>query len=222
MTLRLHQHPFASYCQKAIMAFYENETPFEAVPVDLGDEAGRAAFYALWPMGKMPVLEDTARGVVLPEASIVIEHLDTFYPGKVRLLPEDPALRLRARLLDRLFDNYVQDPLQRIVGDRLRPEGAKDPAGVVLWRGMLRTAYGVLDDQIGEGPWALGGVFSFADCAAAPALFYADALEPIAQTHPRLAAYYKRLRARPSFARVVEEARPFRGFFPGPELAQIE
>lgn len=222
MTLRLHQHPFASYCQKAIMAFYENGVAFEAVMVDLGDEASRAAFYALWPMGKMPVLEDTARGVVLPEASIVIEHVDRFYPGAVRLLPEDPALGLRARLLDRMFDLYVQDPMQRIVGDRLRPEGAKDPTGVAQWRAQLRTAYGVLDHEIGEGPWALGETLSIADCAAAPALFYADALEPIGLTHPRLAAYHQRLRARPSFARVVEEARPFRALFPGPELAQIE
>lgn len=222
MSLRLHQHPFASYCQKAIMAFYENGTPFEAIPVDLGDAAGRAAFYALWPMGKMPVLEDTTRSVVLPEASIVIEHLDTFYPGKVKLLPEDSALRLRARLLDRIFDNYIQDPLQRIVGDRLRPEGGKDPTGVALWRAQLRTAYGVLDHEIGEGPWALGETLSIADCAAAPALFYANLLEPIAQTHPGLSRYAGRLMKRPSFARVVEEARPFRTLFPGPELAQIE
>lgn len=220
VTLKLHLHPFASYCQKAIIAFYENGAPFEACFVDLGEEASRAAFLALWPMGKMPVLEDDARGEVIPEASIVIEYLELHYPGATRLIPADPDLAWRTRLMDRMFDLYVQSPMQAIVGDRLRPDSEKDPAGVAAARAQLRTVYGVLEKDLAGKTWAMGEAFSLADCAAAPALFYAGRLEPFGGDHPVLTRYCERLMQRPSVARTVDEARPYRALFPGPELME--
>jgi glutathione S-transferase len=218
MALKLHLHPFASFCQKAIIAFYENGTPFEACFVDLGEETSRSAFQALWPIGKMPVLQDETRGETIPETSVIIEYLDLHYPGAVRLIPTDPDLAWRTRLMDRIFDNYVQHPMQAIVADRIRPDGGSDEASVATARAQLRTAYGVLEKELAGRTWAVGEDFSLADCAAAPALFYAGALEPFAATHPALQAYYQRLSVRPSVARVIEEARPYRQLFPGPEL----
>ena len=221
MTLKLHLHPFASFCQKAIIAFYENGAPFEACFVDLGEETSRSAFYALWPIGKMPVLQDEARGETIPETSVIIEYLDLHYPGAVRLIPADPDLAWRTRLMDRVFDNYVQHPMQAIVADRIRPDGGSDEASVATARAQLRTAYGVLEEELAGRTWAMGEDFTLADCAAAPALFYAGALEPFAGTHATLQAYYRRLSARPSVARVIEEARPYRPLFPGPELMNV-
>jgi glutathione S-transferase len=218
MALKLHLHPFASFCQKAIIAFYENGTPFEACFVDLGEEASRSAFKALWPIGKMPVLRDEARGETIPETSVIIEYLDLHYRGAVRLIPSDPDLAWRTRLMDRVFDNYVQLPMQAIVADRIRPDGGSDEASVTAARAQLRVAYGVLEKELAGRTWAMGDAFTLADCAAAPALFYAGALEPFAQAYPTLQAYYQRLSARPSVARVFEEARPYRQLFPGPEL----
>ncbi|KRB52531.1 glutathione S-transferase family protein [Phenylobacterium sp. Root700] len=218
MTLKLHLHPFASYCQKVIIAFYENGTPFEACFVDLGEEVSRSAFLALWPIGKMPVLQDEARGETIPETSIIIEYLELHYPGAARLIPTDPDMAWRTRLRDRMFDLYVQGPMQAIVADRIRPDGGSDPASVVAARAQLRTVYGVLEKDLAGKTWAMGEAFTLADCAAAPALFYSDRLEPFGDDHPILAGYFKRLMARPSVARTVEEARPYRHLFPGPEL----
>jgi len=215
MSLTLHLHPFASFCQKAIIAFYENGTPFNVRFVDLGDEASRAEFKALWPIGKMPVLRDEARGVTVPEASVVIEYLDLHYPGAVRFVPTDPDLAWRTRLRDRFYDLYVQDPMQKIVADRMRPDDQKDVMGVEAARTQLRTAYDLIEQDMATKTWAMGETFGLADCAAAPALFYANIVEPFGETHPAAARYLERLRARPSFARVVEEARPYRTLFPG-------
>lgn len=218
MTLKLHLHPFASYCQKVIIAFYENGTPFEACFVDLGEEVSRSAFLALWPIGKMPVLQDEARGETIPETSIIIEYLELHYPGAARLIPADPDLAWRTRLRDRMFDLYVQGPMQAIVADRIRPDGGSDPASVVTARAQLRTVYGVLEKDLAGKTWAMGEAFTLADCAAAPALFYSDRLEPFGDDHPILTGYFERLMQRPSVARTVEEARPYRHLFPGPEL----
>jgi len=214
MALQLHFHPLASFCHKVLIALYENATPFEPHFVDLGDPASRAAFVALWPMGQMPVLRDEESGVTTPETSIIIEYLDRHYPGTVDLIPDDPDAAREVRLYDRIFDDYVQIPMQKIVGDRLRPPGQTDPAGVQAARATLDTAYGVIEARMAGRTWAVGETFTMADCAAAPALFYAEKVHPFTAGFPSAAAYFDRLLARPSFARVLEEAEPFMANFP--------
>ncbi len=214
MSLTLYMHPLASFAMKALVAIYETGQPFTPVIVDLGDAASRDAFIKVWPLGKMPALRDDARGETIPESTIVIEYLAEHYPGAARLLPADPDLARRVRLLDRLFDLYVHDAMQRIVLDRIRPADRRDPYGVAQAREALRKAYGVVETMIDASPWAAGADFSMADCAAAPALFYADKVEPLRDAHGKLAAYFDRLLARPSFARVLEEAKPYMQFFP--------
>ena len=214
MSLTLHMHPLASYCWKVLIALYENDTPFEARLVDLGDPAAAAAFKALWPTAKMPLLQDTARDRVVPETSIIVEYLQTAYPGPVRFIPDDPDAALRTRLMDRLFDSYVMTPMQAIVGDRIRPEGAKDPYGVANARSQLAMAYDLLETELAGRTWAAGEAFGLADCAAAPALFYADKVAPLTDAHPKVSAYLDRLLARPSFARVLREAEPYFAMFP--------
>jgi glutathione S-transferase len=211
--LKLYFHPFASFCQKALIAFYENHVPFEPIIVDLGDDASRAAFEAIWPIARFPVLRDDARDRLVPESSVIIEYLDLHYPGPVRLVPGDADAALTTRMRDRFFDFYIAEPMQKIVTDRIRPAGKADPHGVEAAKGLLRTAYGMLDREMATRTWAMGDVFSLADCAAAPALFYANWVMPF-EAHRNIAAYFGRLSARPSFARVVEEARPYRDLFP--------
>ena len=213
MTLRLHYHPLSSFCWKALIALYENDTPFEPVFVDLSKQEDRDAFYKLWPIGKFPVIEDTAREWMVPESNIIIEYLDQHYPGRTRLLPADPDLARQTRMRDRFFDLYVQTPMQKIVGDRLRPDGQKDALGVEQARAQLRTACALVESDIG-GKWVMGDAFAMADCAAAPALTYADLVMPLAAEFPKTMAYLNRLRARPSFARVLKEAEPYRHMFP--------
>jgi glutathione S-transferase len=214
MSLKLYLHPLASFCQKVLIAFHENGTPFEPHIVDLGDDTARAAFLKLWPLAKIPVLRDEARDQTLPESSIIIEYLDTQYPGPARLIPTDPELALRTRLSDRFYDLYLQEPMQKIVTDRLRPEGKNDPHGVELAKATLRTAYAVIERDMATKRWAMGDSFTLADCAAAPALFYADKVVPFGDTYPNTAAYLARLMERPSFARVLDEAKPYLRLFP--------
>lgn len=205
MTLVLHQHPFASYCQKVLVALYELDVPFESEIVD-GEDA-RARHAELWPLASIPVLRDTAADLTLPESTSIIEYLDADH----QLIPADG---LKARLWDRIIDGHVATPMQKIVGDSLRPEGGTDPTGVAMARDTLDTAYGVLDAQLADRPWLAGDAFTVADCAAAPVLFYMRAIHRWEQ--PNISRYYRDLVARPSFARVIEEARPFRGLFPLP------
>ncbi len=214
MALKLWFHPLASFCQKVLIALYENDTPFEGRLVDLGDEASRAAFRKLWPIGKMPVLRDDARDRTVPELSIIIEYLAQHYPGRTRLVPADPELARQTRLRDRFYDLYVQEPMQKVVTDRLRPASARDPFGVEQARALLRTAYGMIDEDMAGRTWAIGAEFTMADCAAAPALFYANLVEPFENTHEHAARYLGRLMERPSFARTVAEARPWFALFP--------
>ena len=213
MSLTLHFHPLASYCHKALMALYENDTPFTPKLVDLGNEAERAALLKLWPIGKFPVLRDEARDQTIPELSIVIEYLDRHYPGRVRFIPDDADRAWQTRLRDRFYDLYVHEPMQKIVLDRLRPAGTKDPQGVEDARARLRTSYGIIDREMAAATWAMGDSFSLADCAAAPALFYANEVMPFG-THDNVAAYFDRLKARPSYARVLKEAGPYFAMFP--------
>ncbi|MCC2663204.1 MAG: glutathione S-transferase [Geminicoccaceae bacterium] len=214
MSLKFYFHPLASFCQKVLVALYENGTPFEPHLVVLGDEAASAEFRKLWPLGKLPVLRDAARECTVPESSIIIEYLAQHYPGRSQLVPADPDLARETRLRDRFYDLYVQEPMQKVVADRLRPAGAKDPFGVEQARAQLRTAYGMIEQDMARRTWAMGDDFSMADCAAAPALFYANLVEPFETTHGHAARYLGRLMARPSFARAVEEAQPYFALFP--------
>jgi glutathione S-transferase len=212
MTLTLHQHPFASYCWKALIALYERDVPFERRQID--DEADRAALAELWPMASMPVLVDDEAGIAVPESTIVVEYLDRF-GASPPLVPTEPEAALRARLWDRVIDGHVQTPMQKIVGDHLRPVDARDPHGVEEAHEHLDRIYPVLDEQLRGNEWLASPDFTLADCAAAPALFYARAVRRWDEDGlPDLTRYYESLTARPSVARVIDEARPFRSFFP--------
>lgn len=208
--MKLYAHPFSSYCQKVLIALYENATPFEYRVLDNGE--AMAELEAHWPMKKMPVLVDAGRAVF--EATIIIEHIDLHHPGRIRFIPADPRAALEARKLDRFFDNYVMTPMQKIVADCIRSAGDRDPFGVAEAHKMLDTAYRWLEGTLAGREWADGAAFGLADCAAAPSLFYADWVHPIPESFPNVRAYRKRLLARPSMARAVDEARPFRHFFP--------
>lgn len=213
MPLKLYLHPLASFCWKASIALYENDTPFEPHIVDLGNEASRAAFQKVWPLGKFPVLRDDSRDQTIPEATIIIEYLSQFYPGKIRLIPESPDLAIQTRLQDRFFDLHIHVHMQNIVADRLRPADQKDPTGVQYARSMLQLAYGMLEQRMANKTWALGDQFTMADCAASPALYYGHLVQPLTN-HPHTRAYLERLQSRPAFARVIEEAQPYFHHFP--------
>ena len=212
MPMLLYAHPFSSYCQKVLIALYENGTPFEWRLLAPGDEQVAAEHAALWPLRRMPVLVDDGRAVV--EASIIIEHLGLEHPGPVRLIPADPRAALAVRMMDRFFDNYVMTPMQRIVLDASRGPVKRDPHGVAGARALLDAAYTWLDGVMAGREWAAHDTFSLADCAAAPALFYADWAHPIGEALAHVRAYRRRLLARPSVARAVDEARPYRPYFP--------
>jgi glutathione S-transferase len=214
MSLTLHFHPLSSFCQKALIALYENDTPFTPNIVDLSDESQRRALLALWPIGKFPVLRDEARGETIPESTIIIEYLAQHYPGRTPLVPADADLARGTRLLDRFFDLYVNLPMQTIVGNRLRPAAAKDALGDEQARARLRTAYRMIETDMAGKTWALGEAFTMADCAAGPALYYANLVEPFGEDMRNVAGYFERLLARPSFARAVKEADPYRHLFP--------
>jgi glutathione S-transferase len=206
MSLTLHMHPLSSYCHKVLIALYELDVPFEPAFLNLGDEAERAAFLKLWPIGKMPVLEDKDAGMALPESSIIIEWLNTRFGG--RLIPSDAKAALDVRLKDRFFDLYVHAPMGVFTWDLLRPEGQRDPYGVEQARTLLLTAYDMIERRMEGRTWASGDDFSMADCAAAPALFYAEGRVPFGD-RPNVRAYLDRLKARPSYARALKEAEPY-------------
>ncbi|HTV21566.1 MAG TPA: glutathione S-transferase family protein, partial [Polyangiaceae bacterium] len=172
-------------------------------------------YQRVWPLAKMPVLRDEARGHTVPEATIVIEYLEQYHPGRARLIPADPDLARETRLKDRIFDHYLNEPVGKIVTDKLRPAGKNDPVGVEHARGMLATAYGIIEADMSRRTWANGDGFSMADCAAAPALFYASQVAPLGAEFPNTSAYLERLMARPSYARALAEAKPYFDMFPG-------
>jgi glutathione S-transferase len=214
MSLTLHFHPLSSFCWKALIALYENDTPFTPNNVNLGDEAERGALLKLWPIGKFPVLRDDARRQTVPESSIIIEYLDRYYPGPTQFIPRDDEAAWQMRLRERFYDLYVHLSVQKIVGDRLRPAPNKDPQGVEEARAQLRTCYGIIERQMAGNDWAMGETFGLADCAALPALYYGNLVEPFGGTHNNMTAYLERLKARPSVARVLQEAEPYFKFFP--------
>lgn len=214
MTLTLHEHPFAAYCWKPLVALYERGVPFERARID--DEADRARLAELWPMASIPVLVDDATGVALPESTVIVEYLDRVGDAPP-LIPRDPDAALRARLWDRVVDGHVATPMQKIVADALRPEGRTDPQGVEDARAALDRIYPVLDSRLREGEWLAGADFTVADVAAVPALFYARAVHRWdEEALPDLTGYYAKLTGRPAAARVIEEARPLRELFPLP------
>jgi glutathione S-transferase len=219
MALKLYYHPLASFCHKALIALYEGGIAFEPIIVDLGDAASSAAFRAVWPMAKMPVLRDDARNQTVAESTIVIEYLDAHYG--THLVPADADLAWQARMWDRVYDHYVQEPMQKIVVDRLRPAGQNDAFGVAQAEAQLREVYGLIERQMEGRSWAVGETFTLADCAASPALFYANTVVPFDDTQINLTAYLDRLMTRPSFARVLAEAQPYFSLFPLDRKPQI-
>src|SRR5262245_18036130 len=212
MSLTLYFHPLSSFCQKALIALYENDTPFEPHVVDLMDAGSRGEFLKIWPIGKFPVLRDGDR--IVPESSVVIEYLDQRYPGRTRFVPADPKLALETRTRDRFDDWYMNVPIGKIVTDRLRPPGHNDAQGVEDAKTLLRTSLGFVDQVMAIRTWAVGEVFTMADCAAAPSLFYANKVMPFESIHPNAAAYLKRLMERPSYARALKEAQPYFAMMP--------
>jgi glutathione S-transferase len=211
MSLQLFGHPFSSYTQKVLIALWADETPFEYRILDEAHPENSAELKRRWPFGKFPLLVDDGETIV--ESTPIIEHLQACHPGPNRWIPGGEQGR-RARFLDRLFDTYVMNNMQKAGLDILRPEDSRDPYGVSQARAELRMAYDWLEENLGDGPWATGNAFTLADCAAAPSLFYADWLEEIGASRPRLAAYRARLLAHPVVARAVDEGRPYRKFFP--------
>ena len=210
MALTLYSHPFSSYCQKVLIALWETDIPFTYRHLEHPGAAEERA--ALWPLGRFPVLVDDGRTVV--ESSIIIEHLDLHHPGPVKLIPEDRRAALEVRFLDRFFDSYVMTAMQAPVSEALRTEGARKDVAMAEAQVALETAYAWLEGHLAGRTWAAGETFTLADCAAAPSLFYADWVHQIGPRFPNLRAYRSRLLAWPSVSRAVEEARPYRGYFP--------
>jgi glutathione S-transferase len=208
MALELYGHPFASYYWKPLIAAYERGVPFVFRMVDGEHPENVARMAALSPTGQFPALVDGDRTIT--QSNAVIEYLDRFGDAPP-MIPADPDMALQARMLADVFDGYISGPLQKIVGEALRPVEQRDPARVEEAKAGLDAAYAWLSGRIGHG-WATGGDFSIADCAAAPALFYSDWVHPV--TDGALKAFRGRLLAHPSVARVVDEARPYRPFFP--------
>lgn len=211
VSLKLYAHPLSSFSWKVLIALYENETPFELITVDATTHAD---LLKLWPIGKFPLLVDKARGETVPESSAIIDYLDRYHPGPIRFTPADPDLAWRVRLRDRFFDLHIHQPMQKIVGDRLRPAGQQDPFGVEEARAALAKAYPMVEAQVARATWLCADAFGLADCAAAPALYYANKVQPLGDEHAAVRAYLARLTARPSFAHVLQEAEPYLKLFP--------
>ncbi len=210
MSLTLYYHPLASYCHKVLIALCENNTDFEKRIIDLGNESQRAELGALWPLCKFPVIRDHARSRDLPESSLIIEYLDRYFPGSHPLIPSDWHAALDVRLWDRVFDSYVHEPMSQIVFNRIMG----DRGDVSRQRATLGMTYDLINRQLADKTWACGQSFSVADCAAAPALFYASTLEPFPEACNHLRDYFERLVTRPSFQRVIEEAKPYFSLYP--------
>jgi glutathione S-transferase len=212
MSLVLYGHLFSSYTQKALIALYENDTPFEFRSIGPDTPEYSAEWLQRWPLRKFPLLVDGKRNIA--EASIIIEYLQLAHPGPVRLLPAEPMAALDVRFLDRVFDLHVMNVVQLAVDGALTGDPVKRKEGLALAEEKLERAYAWLEGQLAGRTWAASAEFTLADCAAAPSLFYADWTHRISEAFPILRAYRARLLARPSFARAVEDARPFRSYFP--------
>lgn len=209
--LSLYGHPISSFTWKVLTALYENATPFEAVTVDQNTYAD---FIAKWPMGKFPILLDSDRNQMVTETSVIIEYLDTYYPGRTRFIPEDTGATLEVRRWDRVFD-HLNTTMSKIVTDNIRPDGQRDPVGVEEAKRIIRGVYTVVETQLGEHQFIVGDSFTMADCSAAPALWYGTRNVPLEGAFPRIAAYLERQKVRPSFARALKESEPHFHIYPG-------
>jgi glutathione S-transferase len=206
--MKLYHHPVSSYSQKALMAFYEKGIEFEPALVNLMTAEGRAEYAKVNPLEKIPFLKDEARDWAVPESTIIIEYLEDTFPDQgTRLIPTDKTLARQTRFLDRMFDLYLNDQVQKILFDSLKPEEKKDPVGVATAKKRLRAFYALMDKDMSKRTWAIGDDFSMADCAAASPLFYAKNVFPY-DDHPNIRAYAKRLHERPSYKRILDQALP--------------
>jgi len=213
MSLQLFLHPLSSYCHKVLIALYENETPFEVKRID--DPAVAAEYAQLSPLRRFPILRDVERNQVIPESTIIIEYLQTYFPGRTKLVPDDPRLAWQVRLRDRFFDNYLHTPMQKFAGDHMRPQDKRDAYGVDEARAVFTKALTLVDAEMAGRTWAMGDAFTMADCSAAPTIFYGDRFYgPFRESHPNALAYLDRLMARPAYARALEEAKPFMHLLP--------
>jgi glutathione S-transferase len=214
MTYVLHYHPLSSFCWKVQIALDEGGVKHERVVVNLGDPAERAAYLKISPLGKIPALVDKARNTAVVETSLIVEYLALNESSARHLLPVDAVAAMPVRELDRYFDTYVQHNMQKIVLDNARPEGSGDPYGVTQARNDMKAVLDWLERKLPKKGWATGDTFNMADCAACPALYYANYAQPFETTHPNVFTYFMRLKARPSFARALEEAQPFLHWVP--------
>ena len=215
MSLTLYFHPLSSFCHKALIALYENGTPFKPNIVNLMDPEESAAFKAMWPIRKFPVLRDEGNGHTIAESSIIIEYLDQHFPGRTKFIPNDAAQAQGVRFYDRFCDLYLHLPMQKVTGDKLRPDGKKDPYGVDEAKTQIETSLRMLEELLTKRTWIAGDAFTMADCAAAPPLFYIDmVVAPIGDTHKNVAAYLRRLKERPAYAQVLEGAQPYMHMVP--------
>jgi glutathione S-transferase len=210
MSYTLYAHPFSSYCWKAYIALYEKELPFEHRIVESAE--AMADLRKHWPLGKFPVLED--EGVAIFESTTIIEYLDLRHYERAPLLPANAIDALDVRFMDRIFDNHVMTPMNAIVTEYLINREVPDRSRIEKGEAALDAIYAWLDIRLAGRSWACSHGFSLADVAAAPSLFYADWVRPIPETMPALKAYRARLNERPSVARCIENARPYRGYFP--------
>jgi glutathione S-transferase len=215
MALTLYLHPLASFCHKVLIALYENSIPFEPRVVDLGDPIAREELRKVWPFAKFPVLHDATRSRTVPESTMIIEYLARHHGGPVKLVPEDPEQALQVRAADRFYDLHLHQPMQKVVGDKLRPADGHDLIGVEQAWEQMRTALRIADRELVQSRWAVGDQFTMADCAAAPPLFFTNLMTPLIDEYPHVSAYLDRLKQRPSYARVLAEAQPYLSLFPG-------
>lgn len=217
--LELHGHPFSSYTWKALIPLYANGTEFSFREIDQSVPKFESFTGQAHPSGQFPVLVDG--GQVVVEATGIVEHLAVHHPGPAPLIPADPAEAAVARMLDRVFDNYVMGNMQRVIAAHFVDKD--DPAAgglrdepyepeIAAGKAGLRRAYGWLERWLSAN--TLPPHVSLVTCAAAPALFYADWVESIPPSCPRLAALRAELLALPAVARCVDDARPYRAYFP--------
>ena len=209
--LIIYGHPFSSYTWKVLIALYEKGIEFDYRVLGPDTPHHGDELKAHWPIGQFPLLVHD--GVPHFESSIIIEYLDHLVP-EPRLIPQDFDAALKVRLLDRVFDNHVMGRMQEVVNDALRGPENHVPLIVEQAKAKLDTIYGWLDSELAGGGWATPYGFTMADCAAAPSLFYADWTHRIPEKHENLHAYRARLLAHPTVSRCIEDARPYRPFFP--------
>ncbi|TXC68359.1 glutathione S-transferase family protein [Sphingorhabdus soli] len=208
--LKLYGHPFSSYTWKALIALYANDTPFTFHTLD-GDQPEAAAIVAAAsPLGKFPLLVDG--DIKIFEATAIIEYLAALNPGSASLIPAGLLAATQARMWDRVFDNYVMNIMQIAVNEAIHSPGNLDEVRIAAMEGQLDRVYDWLEAWLAD--YERPDHITIVECAAAPSLFYADWVYPIGPTRPRLMAWRAHLLALPEVSRCVEDARPFRHYFP--------